>query len=414
MSYQVVRVQKMTAGSVSGIQIHDRREKEISHTNPDIEFNRSHLNYDLHPIKGCELDDYLLSISSNPNLDIKKLDDEEYFEWKLEITNEIQNREKDDENYSFMDEYYTWENSNQPSFRTLVNERIGELDLKKAVRKDAVVMAQVLVTSDTAYFDNLQHSDAIENARIDRDWSEDYQDSAREFFENSYNFLCDRYGKENVISATVHMDERTPHMHFNFVPVTPDGRLSAKDVLTKSSLTEQQDKFHEQVGKKWGLDRGEPKEKGKRRKHLETAEYKSAMSEVNNLHLEASRMRQNVSELQNRGITLEKQLEADRGDLRAIQGEKTALQNEVSEVKRELNTANALLSHAHAKGNRLMGENWKDEIAKASAERDKSVLYNLFEKFVQLPIIKPLWEKFLRENTQQRARSNPNFDRRGR
>lgn len=59
------------------------------------------------------------------------------------------------------------------------------------------------------------------------------------FFFDSYDFLAKRYGTENIISVTVHLDERTPYMHFNFVLVTIDGLLSAKDILTRKSLIEQ-------------------------------------------------------------------------------------------------------------------------------------------------------------------------------
>jgi len=69
----------------------------------------------------------------------------------------------------------------------------------------------------------------------------------KEFFERSYNFLKNRYDPEekNVISAYVHMDETTPHMHYAFVPVKYDEKknrekVSAKDVLTKNELQ----KFH--------------------------------------------------------------------------------------------------------------------------------------------------------------------------
>ena len=48
MSYGIIRIQKMTAGSCKGIEIHDRREKEgISHTNKDIDWERTKNNYDL-------------------------------------------------------------------------------------------------------------------------------------------------------------------------------------------------------------------------------------------------------------------------------------------------------------------------------------------------------------------------------
>lgn len=193
MSYGIVRVQKFSSGSIKGIEIHDRREKEgVSHTNKDIDWARTDQNYDLHP---------------------------------------AQNR----------------------SFQKAVKNRIGQLHLPKAVRKDAVVMAQVLVTSDHEFFE----------------WMLPHE--IQQFFIDSYDFLAKRYGTENIISATVHLDERTPHMHFNFVPVTTDGRLSAKDILTRKSLIEQQTAFFEQVGKKYGLYRGI---QGSKEKHLETVEYK--------------------------------------------------------------------------------------------------------------------------------------------
>ena len=197
MSYGIVRIQKFTKGSVKGIEIHDRREKmtdETSHTNPDIDWDRSHLNYDLHP----------------------------------------------DQNQNFYQ---------------AVKNRIHQLDLPRAVRKDAIVMAQVLVTSDHDFFECLT------------------DDEQKKFFEDSYLFLADRYGMENIVSATVHLDEKTPHMHINMVPVTDDGRLSAKSVFTPASLINLQDRFHEQVGQEFGLDRGE---RGGKKKHLSVIDYKIA------------------------------------------------------------------------------------------------------------------------------------------
>ena len=71
--------------------------------------------------------------------------------------------------------------------------------------------------------------------------SPDKEQVERLFFERSYRFLCDRYGEQNVISAYVHKDEKTPHMHFAFVPVTEDKKrggekVSAKEVITKNDL----------------------------------------------------------------------------------------------------------------------------------------------------------------------------------
>ncbi len=62
------------------------------------------------------------------------------------------------------------------------------------------------------------------------------------FFDECYKFLNARYGKENVISAPVHMDETSPHLHYNFVPVVKDKKkgipkLSAKECITRKNLT---------------------------------------------------------------------------------------------------------------------------------------------------------------------------------
>ena len=68
-----------------------------------------------------------------------------------------------------------------------------------------------------------------------------------------------RTRKETIISAVVHMDEKTPHMHLCFVPLTEDGRLSAKDIMgNKKKLTWWQDEFWKHMVKKFpDLERGE-------------------------------------------------------------------------------------------------------------------------------------------------------------
>ncbi|PTG40184.1 plasmid recombination protein, partial [Staphylococcus cohnii] len=65
-------------------------------------------------------------------------------------------------------------------------------------------------------------------------------------------------GKDNLLYATVHMDEKTPHMHYGVVPITDDGRLSAKEVVgNKKDLTEFQDRFNEYVKQRgYDLERG--------------------------------------------------------------------------------------------------------------------------------------------------------------
>ena len=81
----------------------------------------------------------------------------------------------------------------------------------------------------------------------------------RVFFEEALHFLEQHQSKETIISAVVHMDEKTPHMHLSFVPLTADGRLSAKEIVgNKKKLTQWQDKFWEHMVLKYpDLERGE-------------------------------------------------------------------------------------------------------------------------------------------------------------
>ena len=81
----------------------------------------------------------------------------------------------------------------------------------------------------------------------------------RQFFEETLRFFVQYQSRETIISAVVHMDEKTPHMHLSFVPLTPDGRLSAKEIVgNKKKLTWWQDKFWEHMVQKYpDLERGE-------------------------------------------------------------------------------------------------------------------------------------------------------------
>lgn len=92
------------------------------------------------------------------------------------------------------------------------------------------------------------------------------------FFENCAKFFAERYGEENIISAVVHLDETTPHMHLNLMPITSNGRLCSKQLFDKPQLQKLQTDFYEEVGKKYGLHRGK---EGSQRKHLSTAEFKA-------------------------------------------------------------------------------------------------------------------------------------------
>ena len=57
-------------------------------------------------------------------------------------------------------------------------------------------------------------------------------------FQRAADFLIDRVGRENIVSAVIHMDEKTLHLHLTFVPLTKDNRLCAKEIIgNRANLT---------------------------------------------------------------------------------------------------------------------------------------------------------------------------------
>ena len=76
----------------------------------------------------------------------------------------------------------------------------------------------------------------------------------QEFFHRAADFLIGRVGRENIVSAVVHMDEKTPHLHLVFVPLTEDNRLCAKEIIgNRANLSKWQDDFHAYMVEKLSL-----------------------------------------------------------------------------------------------------------------------------------------------------------------
>ena len=108
-------------------------------------------------------------------------------------------------------------------------------------RSDSVRVVEALVTASPEFFKGKK------KAQI------------REYFAYALDFIKGHQSEKTIISAVVHMDERTPHMHLCFVPLTEDGRLSAKDIVgNRKKLTWWQDEFWKHMVKKYPeLERGE-------------------------------------------------------------------------------------------------------------------------------------------------------------
>lgn len=166
------------------------------------------------------------------------------------------------------------------SYLGAIDDLVGKLPRKKKVRKDAVLMCSFIVGASPEFFKTATPEDQ------------------KRYFEDSVKFFQQRYGAENVIAATAHYDEVTPHAHICVVPII-DGRLSARDLFNRKELRSLQTDFAAEVGKRFGLDRGK---EGSDARHLSELEYKTAEKEK---ELEAARQEIAEKEKKAEGVSAE-------------------------------------------------------------------------------------------------------------
>lgn len=352
VGYAVVHMMKIKSGAVGGIQSHNNREHEPK-TNPDVDMSRSEDNYDLIP---CD------------------------------------------------------------NYKRSIKEKLSNLvESSRAVRKDAVVVCNFIVTSDNETMDALG------------------ADRQREFFQDSVKWFSDRYGADRVLNATVHMDETTPHLHIGVMPITQDGRLSAKAIFTKTEMKAIQTEFARDVGEKYGLERGV---EGSERTHLSEARFKEqkALEMVNEhgaiaqeLQIIAEDCKQELSEATRSLETVKQELSAmqDRKDTlqgeierleaidkqtkvrvhEALEKQKPVLldlQKRISEAKSELSVVETAVKEKKAEGAEKFGwDGMAERIERARKEAGKDnhikaleARISLLERFISLPQVKPLWEQF--------------------
>lgn len=352
VGYAVVHMMKIKSGAVGGIQSHNNREHEPK-TNPDIDMSRSEDNYDLIP---CD------------------------------------------------------------NYKRSIKEKLSNLvESSRAVRKDAVVVCNFIVTSDNETMDALG------------------ADRQREFFQDSVKWFSDRYGADRVLNATVHMDETTPHLHIGVMPITQDGRLSAKAIFTKTEMKAIQTEFARDVSEKYGLERGV---EGSERTHLSEARFKEQKAlEMANEHgaiaqelqiiaedckqelSEATRsletVKQELSAMQDRKDTLQGEIERleaidKQTKVRvheALEKQKPVLldlQKRISEAKSELSVVETAVKEKKAEGAEKFGwDGMAERIERARKEAGKDnhikaleARISLLERFISLPQVKPLWEQF--------------------
>ena len=140
----------------------------------------------------------------------------------------------------------------------------------------------------------------------------------KEFFEKTLEKIEEKFGKENIISAKVHKDEKTPHLHIDLIPLTQEGKLSAKELFNKESLRSLQDIAIDLKKEGFDIERGKSTEEKK--KHIDTHVWK----EINKIH--------EVALIEN--IAFDKQKEVEPLKEKLTEFEKT--KEEFSKVKKPM------------------------------------------------------------------------------
>lgn len=193
-------------------------------------------------------------------------------------------------------------------------QRLDKLGIKIPKRKNQNVMEQLLITASPDFFKGLGWD--IEAAK---GWShEDIPLEIKNYFNDALSFVREYIGRGNILSATIHFDESSPHLHIDYIPII-SGKQKRKDVYQKDadgkcirdekghairargadgktlyeyvdvapeinrgqfwqerggrqSYRKMQDLFYEQVAQKYGLDRGQV---GSDRQHEEQSKHKA-------------------------------------------------------------------------------------------------------------------------------------------
>ena len=127
-------------------------------------------------------------------------------------------------------------------------------------RKDSTMFVDTLITASPEFFTGRSRREI------------------QAYFTEAAAFMERKVGRGNIFSTVVHMDEKTPHLHLCFTPITKDGRLSAKEILgNRAQLSRWQDEFHAHMNRVFPtLQRGESALVTKR-KHIPTWLFKQSI-----------------------------------------------------------------------------------------------------------------------------------------
>lgn len=145
-------------------------------------------------------------------------------------------------------------------FAKAINKRIEDgYKGKRAIRKDAVKYVTHVLTGS--------HEDMIKIFSS--------PETKKSWIKKNFKFLRDEYGKENIVRLNLHLDEKTPHLHAVTVPITHEGKLSAKEIIgNRKEMQNRQDRYAEAM-QEFGLKRGL---KNTGIKHEATSEYRKRVN----------------------------------------------------------------------------------------------------------------------------------------
>lgn len=239
-------------------------------------------------------------------------------------------------------------------YTNFIDDRIKQLPSQRKVRKDAVAMVSVLVTTEKSFFDNLKNDSGTVKIKT--------------FFRECYELLAARYGGYdgiNIISCTVYKGDNWK-MYFCFVPATADNRLSARSVLSPHEIRYLHRDFDKDIWTPWDVNEIElQKETVNLEKEKDKLEKEKA-----DLEKENNQIRNENSDLNAENIRLDTENEKMKTHLAELEKKSNQIRNENSQwrlknirlrTKREKGT-NAF-SNLRDDFNKL-----KDEVAEAESE----------------------------------------------
>lgn len=207
------------------------------------------------------------------------------------------------------------------------------------------------------------------------------------FFQDCLKFHNEHFG--HIISAVVHYDETTPHLHIISVPLTQDGRLSARDVIgNKAKMSKTQDVFFEQVGKGYGLERGIHMDGQEKKEHISAQEH-----ELREIRRQIARGQEELGAIEHSKKSARERAQEYRQTTAELQKEVEQLQEERNKQYKSL----LLLTEARHKAQKeVKGLNYTLQEEKAEFEAIKGNMNQITKDLQEL-------QGYLTEAQQNRA-----------